>query len=91
MQTPLDQALLVLFVGMFSVFIILGLIVISGQLLIRVVNQYFPVALEKKQHTPLPLTAHDSPDAKQLAVITAAVETFTHGKGRIVNVVEIEA
>ena len=84
MQTPLDQAILVLLVGMCSVFIILGLIVLSGQLLIRLINRYFPVAIEQKvKRAPLPQPITPQNDFESLAAITAAVQVFTRGKGRI--------
>ena len=90
MQAPLDQAILVLFVGMFSVFLILGLIVLSGQFLIRMTNRFFPVALEQKTRTNSAKVTPEEPDLKSLAAITAAVEVFTRGKGRIVEIEKMD-
>ena len=90
MQSSLDQAILVLIVGMFSVFLILGLIVLSGQFLIRIVNRFFPVALQPKSSTKIIKPIPEKTDLKRLVALTAAVEVFTKGKGQIVKIEKIE-
>ena len=71
MQTPLDQAILVLLVGMCSVFIILGLIVLSGQLLIRLINRYFPAAIQSK--------VNRVPQANPVAPISNDLKSIAEG------------
>jgi oxaloacetate decarboxylase gamma subunit len=78
----LQTALLLMIVGMTTVFAILLIVIYLGKLLIHLVNKYAPeeVALPKKVAGPAPVPPHI------LAAITAAVNVVTHNKGRIVNV-----
>jgi oxaloacetate decarboxylase gamma subunit len=78
-----SQALVLFGVGMVTIFVILALVVISGNLLIRLVNRYFPLAA--------PIASPASPSSSEvspkiLAAIVASVEVLTAGKGRIVDI-----
>ena len=68
-------------VGMITVFLILFLVVAFGNLIIRVVNKYYPEA-EKV----LPPDMGKGISRKKLAVIAAAVNSATKGKGKIKNI-----
>jgi Na+-transporting methylmalonyl-CoA/oxaloacetate decarboxylase gamma subunit len=62
-------------IGMITVFFILSLVVLTGQLLIYLVNRFTP--------TPPPIPNEDEGD---LAAIIAAVDIITEGKGRIESI-----
>lgn len=68
-------------VGMITVFLILFLVVVFGNVIIRLVNKYFPEA-EKVLST----NTHEGISRKKLAAITAAVNIATRGKGKITNI-----
>ncbi len=83
----METALLLLFVGMGTVFAILLLLIYLGKFLIALVNKYAPEEeVAVKQITPkgpLPIPGN------VLAAITAAVNVVTHGKGKITKVEKI--
>ncbi len=72
----LSTAFTLLGVGMITVFVVLSLVVLTGNLLIRMVN-----ALNADSPGP---TSDD--DKGAIAAITAAVEIVTHGTGRITKI-----
>lgn len=77
-------ALELLGVGMITVFVILALVVIIGNLIIIVVNKYIGEEIR-----PLAKTLGSSDDEispKKLAVIASAVNVVTKGTGHVVNV-----
>ena len=85
MPNSLETAFLVLVVGMITVFVILGLVVISGKLLIKFVNTYLP---KKERYSPKPSNVFSIGTSsqkvisdKKLAAIVAAVNIVTKGKG----------
>lgn len=69
----MNQALTLLAIGMITVFVILTLVVLVGNLLIKVVNRLTPDA-----------GIEISPE--KLAAITAAVEVVTDGKGKVSHI-----
>ncbi|MBK9256833.1 MAG: oxaloacetate decarboxylase [Saprospiraceae bacterium] len=86
METNLFNALSLLLVGMFTVFIILFIVVTGGQILIKLVNRLdlpIPgmelVKAKKSQITP-----------ENIAAITATVEIITDGKGKVAQIRKIE-
>ena len=72
MGSDTSNALSLLGIGMITVFTVLLLVVITGNILIRIVNR---LADDKTQIMPA-----------KIAAITAAVETFTQGRGRITKI-----
>ncbi|WP_321335359.1 OadG family protein [uncultured Bacteroides sp.] len=80
----IETALLLLVVGMGTVFAILLLVIYLGKFLITLVNKYAPEEeIPIKQmpaRGPVPISGNI------LAVITAAVNVVTHGKGRVAKV-----
>ncbi|MEZ4982499.1 MAG: OadG family transporter subunit [Saprospiraceae bacterium] len=82
MDNNIQSALILLLVGMLSVFLILLLVVVTGNLLIRFVNRFATeparVATGSAKKSNLNNTNY-----KTLAAISAAVEVVTGGKGRI--------
>ena len=75
----LETALIVLAIGMITVFIVLGLVVLTGQLLIKIVN-----ALQSEA-PPAPAAATSIPST-HIAVITAAVAQLSEGKASVVKI-----
>ncbi len=93
MREEINTALVVLGVGMITVFIILGLVVLTGHLLINLVNRYFPEASIKSplksygniNQNPLP----SQNDKSTIAAIITAVDIITEGKGKAVNIEKV--
>lgn len=77
--TNLQTALLVLAIGMITVFIVLGLVVLSGRLLIRIVNSLHADTAPLANNSAAISSAH-------IAAITAAVTHVTEGKASIVKI-----
>ncbi len=83
MSQALETALTLLVVGMTTVFLILGLVVLSSRLLILLVNRYFPDPIfASDPHRSVGKRRRGLPPEK-LAAIVAAVEVFTGGRGRV--------
>jgi oxaloacetate decarboxylase gamma subunit len=83
MTTTFSTAITLFLTGMITVFVVLLLVVITGNLLIRFVNRFFPSSdapLSAKTH------AEEAIHPAKLAAITAAMEIVTDGKGQITNI-----
>jgi len=87
MESNISNAFLLLAVGMITVFLILALVVISGNLLIRIVNKYAPEPTKKLTRSSRSATG-TSPEV--VAAITAVVETVTAGRGTIQNIKKVD-
>ena len=72
MGGELSTALSLLAIGMITVFVVLLLVVLTGNILIRIVNRLSP--------------EDDSLSAVKVAAISGAVEAFTHGRGKITKI-----
>ena len=88
MSENLQTALTVLAVGMTTVFTILSLVVLTGKVLINIVNRFVPapvIATSKRSKTAL--SKKDQKQEKEkVAAIVAAVEALTGGQGKIVSI-----
>ena len=82
MEQNLSNAVSILVVGMITVLLILWLVVVIGNLLIRVTNKYWP-APQIKGKTG---TGARSISLGTLAVIVSAVEAVTGGKGKVTKI-----
>lgn len=80
MDNKFDLALEIFGVGMVTIFVILGLVVISGQLLIRLVNRFTSTKAEAAPAAPAIPDSH-------VAAISAAVEVITKGQGKVASIV----
>ena len=80
----IETAILLMVVGMTTVFVILLIVIYLGKLLITLVNKYAPEEVAPaKQETPrgpAPIPGNI------LAAITAAVNVVTQGKGKVTKV-----
>ena len=81
MNPDISTALDIFGVGMVTIFGILGLVVLTGQLLIRLVNRISPATPPASSTPP----SSDIPEV-HIAVIQATVETITHGQGRVSSI-----
>ena len=80
----IETAILLMVVGMATVFVILLIVIYLGKLLISLVNKYAPEeVIPVKRETPrgpAPISGNI------LAAITAAVNVVTQGKGKVTKV-----
>ncbi len=85
MNEALNTALMLMGVGMTTVFVVLFLVVLVGNGLTVFVNRYIPetvpIDVKKASQTIKP---------GKLAAISAAVEIFTEGKGVITRIDKID-
>lgn len=77
-------ALQLMGIGMITVFIILSLVVLIGNLIIRFVNKYLPEEISKK----IERVAGNATDfnRKKVAAIVSAVKIVTEGKGHVTKI-----
>lgn len=86
MEQNLGNAISIMLVGMATVFLILWLVVIIGNLIIRITNKYFSTSEPVKvQNTIIQSGAEKS----KIAAIFAAVDIATNGKGRITKITKV--
>lgn len=81
MNENIELALILLLVGMVTVFLVLILVYLLGNAIIRFVNRFFPEgeqAIVASQVTGV--------NQRHLAVIAAAVATVTGGRGKVLKV-----
>ena len=83
MNEHLSTAFLVLAVGMITVFVILSLVVLAGNVLIRVVNRYFPADSRMTASAKKIISAKNQIKTSELAAVVAAVDIVTKGRGII--------
>lgn len=78
------MALYILAVGMTTIFAILGIVVLLGQTLIRLVNRFAPGELAASVISPS--TSPASIPDQHIAAIHATVEIITAGKGSVTSI-----
>lgn len=87
MTTDMQLALELLLLGMFTVFLILSLVVLSARLLIFAVNRWSATSLRSRSREDrIVSSSADSIPKEVIAVLTASVEIATQGQGRIVQI-----
>ena len=94
MGESISTAIIVSLIGMVTVFVILGLVVLTGKILIRIVNTFFPIletepAIPLKPATPNSLLQNKSFNKSTLAAIISSVDTVTFGKGKVNKIEKI--
>ncbi len=96
MSPDLSTAFVVLLVGMTTVFVILGLVVLTGTGLIRLVNHFSPMpaveSFSEKSNQAIPKQniAKEQISKSKLAAIVAAVDKVSGGKAQIKNIKKIK-
>ncbi|HHP7242236.1 MAG TPA: hypothetical protein ACFCUD_11210 [Cyclobacteriaceae bacterium] len=81
-MTDLQLASQLLIIGMITVFMVLLTVFFTGNLIINVVNKYWPD--ESKE-----ALIEEKMSSKKIAAIFAAVESVTQGQGRITKIEKI--
>ena len=78
---PLNEALSIMAVGMITVFFILFLIILIGNLIIRFSNKYLPedTTVDKTKKAV-------NSSANTLKAIEAAIDVITKGRGKVTNI-----
>ena len=82
----LNTALGLLIVGMVTVFIILWLVVLIGNLVIRLTNRFIPATVPVEGKSGSRSSARKKTDSKKLAAIVAAVDAVTGGQGNVESI-----
>ena len=77
---------MLLAVGMITVFTILALIVIFGNILVSLVNRYFP---EAKVENLTGDTPGKTIESSKMAAIVAAVDIVTKGKAKVTSIKKV--
>ena len=77
----ISLGLLLMIVGMVSVFVILVIVIYGGELLIRIVNRF----------APQPQAVREAPEADPSVreILEKAVAGITSGRGRIVKITKL--
>ena len=88
MNPELIKAFSILVVGMITVFTVLGLVVLTGKILIHLVNRYTPDVVKTKKS--LLAAANEEISKEKVAAMVAAVNILTQGKGKITNIKKVK-
>ena len=81
------MALMLLAVGMITVFTILALIVVVGNILISLVNKYIP---ESKISKVVRIAASGAIDSRKMAAIVSAVDVISGGTANVTSITKVE-
>ena len=87
MNEGFSTAFMLLAVGMITVFTILALIVLFGNILISLINKYLP---EQKIGRIVGQAAQGSIDPKKMAAIVSAVDVVTGGKAKVTSITRVD-
>lgn len=83
-MSDIGFALQLMGIGMITVFIILSLVVLIGNLIIRFVNKYLPEEVSRKVQQVA--SQVEGFNRKKVAAIVTAVKIVTQGKGRVTKI-----
>ena len=86
MDEGFSTALMLLAVGMITVFTILALIVIFGNILISLVNKFIP---ETKVSKMVSMVAQGAIEPRKMAAIVSAVDIVTEGKAKVTSITKV--
>ncbi len=87
MNEGFSTALMLLAVGMITVFTILALIVIVGNILILLVNKFIP---ETTVRAVVKAATLGAIDPRKMAAIVSAVDIVTEGKAKVTSITKAE-
>jgi len=82
----MTDALQLMFTGMGTVFFILIMVVVLGNLIIRFTNSFAVVS----NQAVMPKASAQTLEPNKLAAIVSAVDIVTQGKGKVTSVEKIE-
>ncbi|WP_339789995.1 OadG family transporter subunit [uncultured Imperialibacter sp.] len=77
----IERAVSLMGVGMITVFLVLALVVLTGNALIKFVNTFVPETLQASPKSPSTPTSQVA--SKKVAAITSAVHQLSGGKANI--------
>ncbi len=86
MNEEFSTALMLLAVGMITVFTILALIVLFGNILILLVNKFIP---EQKVRAIVSRATSGSFKPRKMAAIVSAVDITTEGKAKVTSITKV--
>lgn len=79
MESSIENAFILLVIGMVTVFVILSLVVLTGISIIKIINRYtHAIPLQKKGKSTIP--------PNTIAAIAAVVDQITQGQGKVENI-----
>ena len=81
-----SYGLLLMLVGMVTVFVVLLIVIGLGKLLISLVNKYAPEEIVKAVRPVVANNAGSGIPDPVVAAIVSAVNTVTHGKGKVTSI-----
>jgi len=87
MDEGFNTALMLLGVGMITVFTILALIVIFGNVLISLVNKFIP---EEKINKVISSVSQGAIDPRKMAAIVSVVDVVTEGKAKVTSITKAD-
>ena len=87
MNEVFSTAFMLLAVGMITVFTILALVVFFGNVLISVVNKYFP---EENIAKVVSQTTHRSIDPRKMAAIVSAIDVVSEGRAKVTSITKVK-
>lgn len=85
MSETYSTALMLMLVGMITVFAMLVIVYLVGNLIIKITNKLYKEVLIEKN----PLTPPENTDSPKLAAIITAVNIVTMGKGKVTSIRKI--
>lgn len=88
MQT-INEAVSIMIIGIITVFLILFLIVLVGNVLVRLLNKYLPETKSEKLIQSQFQTSNPINEKSQ-AAIALAIEWATKGKGKVTKITKIQ-
>lgn len=89
MNDNFNEAIQLMIVGMLTVFSILLIVILFGNILIKLVNKYAPEEVQTKKPVAAANNAVQQVDATVKAVIDATIAQITGGKGRVSKITKL--
>ena len=87
MTASIETGLLLMIVGMSTVFVVLGIVVYTGKMLILTVNRF---AGGQPGEIHQSADSQSDPTGAKIAAITSAIQMVTGGEGHITNIERLE-
>lgn len=89
MNDNFNEAIQLMIVGMLTVFSILLIVILFGNILIKLVNKYAPEEVQTKKPVAAANNAVQQVDATVKAVIEATIAQITGGKGHVSKITKL--
>jgi oxaloacetate decarboxylase gamma subunit len=86
MENQVYFGVMLMIIGMTTVFTILAFVVLGGKVTILLTNRF---TAQRQSETPSVAQSIGDMNAAKIAAITAAVEQVTHGRGHITEIKKI--